>query len=81
MTFDNDYRVIATFTQDLDAVENTLKSVLGLPFGSPTLIRAAVEGAVMEFHGQKRTDRRCAVLAVPDNMDLHSASVHNIVNS
>jgi VWFA-related protein len=69
MVFNSQSRVISGFTDDLDAVDRTIRDeVLTLRFGGRTLIQEAVDDAANRFLHEKRTRRRRAVLIITDNI-------------
>jgi VWFA-related protein len=69
MVFNARTREIAPFTEDLDAVDRTLRDdVLTLRFGGGTLIQKAADTAALRFRREPKTRRRRAVLIVTDNM-------------
>lgn len=73
MVFNTRSRVVAPFTDDLEAVERTVReNVLGLRFGGGTLIQQAVDDAARRFFDESRTGRRRAVLIVTDNIGVRT---------
>ncbi len=80
MVFNTRSRVIAPFTEDLDAVDRTIhEDVMGLQFGGGTLIQAAVDDAARLFLHEKRTRRRRAVLIVTDNLGVRTRREATVV--
>lgn len=63
MVFHSRSRLIAPFTDDLEAVERTVREeVMGLRFGGGTAILAAVDDAALYFLTERRSRRRRAVV-------------------
>jgi VWFA-related protein len=80
MVFNTRSRVIAPFTEDLDAVDRTIRQdVLGVPFDGGTFIQAAVDDAAQLFLREKRTQRRRAVLIVTDNIGVRTRREATVV--
>jgi VWFA-related protein len=80
MVFNTRARVVAPFTEDLDAVDRTIRNdVLGLRFGGGTLIQSAVDDAALRFLHEKRTERRRAVLIVTDNNGMRTRREESVV--
>lgn len=68
MVFNTRSRLVAPFTEDLEAVERTIQGdVVGLHFGGGTFIQTAVDDAALRFQREKRSQRRRAVLIITDN--------------
>ncbi len=68
IVFNTDTRLMSYLTDDMNAIERSIQSVLDLRFGGGTAIQDAVESAVDLFqHGEIRKDRRRAVLVITDN--------------
>jgi VWFA-related protein len=73
MVFNTHSRVVAPFTEDVEAVERAVREdVLGLQFGGGTLIQQAVDDAARLFLHEPRTGRRRAVLIVTDNIGVRT---------
>lgn len=80
MVFNTRARVVAPFTEDLDAVEHAIRDdVLSLNFGGGTLIQSAVEDAALRFLHEPRTARRRAVLIVTDNIGVRTRREESVV--
>lgn len=80
MVFNTHARVVAPFTEDLDAIERTIQDdVLGLNFGGGTFIQAAVDDAALRFLHEKKTQRRRAVLIVTDNIGMRTRREQSVV--
>jgi len=80
MVFNTRSRVILPFTEDLDAVERSIRDdVLNRRFGGGTLIQQAVDNAAMRFMHESRTGRRRAVLIITDNMGMRTRSEQSVV--
>jgi VWFA-related protein len=80
MVFNTRSHVIAPFTEDLDAVDRTIRQdVLGVPFDGGTFIQAAVDDAAQLFLREKRTQRRRAVLIVTDNIGTRTRREATVV--
>jgi len=80
MVFNTRTRVLAGFTEDLDAVERTIQEdVMGLRFGGGTLIQKAVDEAAMRFFYEQRTGRRRAVLIITDDNGLRTRREASVV--
>ncbi len=80
MVFNSRSRLVAGFTEDLEAVRRTIQhDVVGLPFGGGTLIQAACDDAALRFLHEKRTSRRRAVLIVTDNMGMRTRRDSTVV--
>jgi len=80
MVFNTRSRVISDFTEDLDAVDRTIREdILGLRFGGGTFIQAAVDAAALRFLHEKRTQRRRAVLIVTDNYGVRTRREATVV--
>jgi VWFA-related protein len=80
MTFNRGSRLVAPFTDDLDAVERSINAVVDGRFGGGTHILAAVDDAAQYFMDQPRTQRRRAVLILTDNMGQRSKMPGGVVN-
>jgi VWFA-related protein len=82
MVFNAKSRMIAPFTTDLDAVQQTIQStVLGLKFSGATFLQSAAEHAAKELMKQPRTRRRRAVLAITDNYGQRTRKEATVVNA
>jgi Ca-activated chloride channel homolog len=69
MVFNTRSRVVAPFTEDLNAVERSIsEGVLGQRFGGGTYIQQAADDAALLFLSQPRSNRRRAVLIITDNI-------------
>jgi Ca-activated chloride channel family protein len=80
MVFNTRSRVVAPFTEDLDAVERTVREdVMTLEFGGGTLIQKAVDDAARRFFDEPRTQRRRAVLIVTDNIGMRTRRDESVV--
>ena len=80
MVFNSRSRVLAPFTEDLSAVERTVREdVMGLSFGGGTLIQKAVDDAARRFFDEPRTQRRRAVLIITDNIGLRTRRDESVV--
>lgn len=80
MVFNTRTRVIAPFTEDLAAVERTVREdVLALNFGGGTLIQKAVDDAARLFSSEPQTQRRRAVLIVTDNIGIRTRREESVV--
>lgn len=72
MTFNSRSQLIADFTDDRDAVERSVNSVVDGRFGGGTRILAAVDQAAEHFRGQTKTQRRRAVVIITDDFGQRS---------
>jgi Ca-activated chloride channel family protein len=82
MVFNTRSRVLAGFTEDLDAVRQTLEEdLMALKFRGGTLIQTAVDDAAKIFLHQPRTQRRRAVLIVTDNIGIRTRSEDTVVRN
>jgi VWFA-related protein len=80
MVFNTHSRLVAPFTEDLNAVERTIREdVLTLDFGGGTLIQKAVDDAARRFFDEPRTERRRAVLIITDNIGLRTRRDESVV--
>ncbi len=80
MVFNTRSRVVAPFTEDLDAVDRTIQNdVLQLQFGGGTFIQSAADDAALLFLHEKRTQRRRAVLIVTDNIGTRTRREATVV--
>jgi len=80
MVFNTRTRVIAPFTEDLAAVERTVREdVLALNFGGGTLIQKAVDDAARLFSSEPQTQRRRAVLIITDNIGVRTRREESVV--
>lgn len=80
MVFNSRSRVVAPFTEDLDAVDRTIREdVLQGRFGGGTRIQQAVDDAALRFLHEKRSQRRRAVLIVTDNMGQRTRREESVV--
>ncbi len=80
MVFNSRSRVIAPFTEDLDAVERTIREdVVNGRFGGGTLIQAAVDDAALKLLHEKKTQRRRAVLIITDNIGMRTRREESVV--
>jgi Ca-activated chloride channel family protein len=80
MVFNTHSRMIARFTEDLDAVERTIREdVVGTPFGGGTFIQEAVDDAALTFMHEKRTHHRRAVLIITDNIGTRTRREMTVV--
>jgi VWFA-related protein len=80
MVFNTQARVVAPFTEDLDAVNRTIQEdVRGIRFGGGTFIQAAVDDAAMRFLHEKKTQRRRAVLIITDNIGTRTRREESVV--
>ena len=81
MVFNSRSREVAPFTEDLDAVDRTIRNdVLGLNFGGSTFIQTAVSDAAMRFRREPHTERRRAVLIITDNMGTRTRRDDSVVD-
>ncbi len=81
MVFNSRSRVLAPFTEDLDAVEWIIRErVLGGRFGGGTLIQEAVDDAALKLMKEKKTQRRRAVLIITDNMGMRTRREESVVH-
>jgi VWFA-related protein len=80
MVFNTHARVVAGFTEDLDAVDRTIQDdVLGIRFGGGTFIQSAVDEAALRFLHEKRSQRRRAVLIITDNIGTRTRREESVV--
>lgn len=80
MAFNSHSWVVAPFTEDLDAVADTLEhNLLHQRFGGGTLIQSAVDDAAAKLITEKRTERRRAVLIVTDNIGTRTRREETVV--
>jgi VWFA-related protein len=80
MVFNSRSKVVLPFTEDLDAVERSIRGdVLGRRFGGGTLIQQAVDDAAMRFLHEPQTGRRRAVLITTDNMGMRTRNEQAVV--
>jgi VWFA-related protein len=80
MVFNTRSRVILPFTEDLEKVGDAIRrDVLGLNFGGGTLIQSAVDDAALRFFGERRSERRRAVLIVTDNIGQRTRREASVV--
>ncbi|HLK69557.1 MAG TPA: VWA domain-containing protein [Bryobacteraceae bacterium] len=80
MVFNTVARVIAPFTEDLDAVDHTIENdLLGMRFGGGTFIQQAVDDAALQFMREKKSQRRRAVLIVTDNIGTRTRRTDSVV--
>jgi VWFA-related protein len=80
MVFNTHTRIIAGFTEDLEAVQRTIQQdVLGLKFQGGTYIQNAVDDAALRLAQQPRTRRRRAVLIVTDNFGQRTRRESTVV--
>src|SRR5579863_3345348 len=80
MVFNTRARVVAPFTEDLDAVNATIQNdVMAIRFGGGTFIQAAVDDAAQRFLHEKRTQRRRAVLIITDNIGTRTRREESVV--
>jgi VWFA-related protein len=80
MVFNTRSRVVAPFSEDLDAIERTIREdVMALNFGGGTLIQKAVDDAARRFFDEPRTQRRRAVLIITDNYGLRTRRDESVV--
>lgn len=80
MVFNTHSRVVAPFTEDLEAVERSIQNdILGLHFGGGTFIQSAVDDAALRFLHEKKTERRRAVLIVTDNYGMRTRREESVV--
>ena len=80
MTFNTSSSLVAPFTEDLGAVERTIREdVVGGRFGGGTHIQAAVDDAARLFLAEKRSERRRAVLIVTDNIGTRTRREATVV--
>ena len=81
MTFHNGSRIVAPFTDDLDAVASTISvDVLEGKFKGGTRLLAAVDDAAKYFLREPRTGRRRAVLILTDNYGQRSRWASTVVH-
>jgi VWFA-related protein len=81
MTFHGGSRLMAPFTDDLDAVERTInQDVLAGKFRGGTRLLAGVDDAAKYFLEQPRTQRRRAVLILTDNFGQRSRRGSTVVH-
>jgi VWFA-related protein len=82
MVFNTRSRVVAPFTEDLDAIERAVREdVMTLEFGGGTLIQKAVDDAARCFFDEPRTQRRRAVLIVTDNIGVRTRRDESVVQN
>ena len=80
MAFNTRSRVVAPFTDDLEAVDRTIqRDVMDIQFGGGTFIQAAVDDAALRFLHEKRTQRRRAVLIITDNIGMRTRREGSVV--
>jgi len=80
MVFNTHTRVIAPFTEDLEAVQRSIQQdVLSLNFGGGTFIQSAVSDAARKLMREQRTSRRRAVLVVTDDMGQRTRRESTVV--
>jgi VWFA-related protein len=80
MVFNSRSRVVEPFTEDLDAVDRAISErVLQGRFGGGTRIQQAVDDAAMRFLGEKRSQRRRAVLIITDDMGQRTRREESVV--
>lgn len=80
MVFNSRSSVVAPFTEDLDAVDRSIREdVLARKFGGGTRIQSAVDDAALRFLHEKRSQRRRAVLIVTDNMGQRTRREESVV--
>jgi VWFA-related protein len=80
VVFNTHTRVIAPFTEDLEAVQRSIQQdVLALPFGGGTFIQSAVSDSARTLMAQPRTARRRAVLVITDNMGQRTRRESTVV--
>lgn len=80
MVFNSRSSVVAPFTEDLDAVDRSIREdVLASRFGGGTRIQSAVDDAALRFLHEKRSQRRRAVLIVTDNMGQRTRREESVV--
>lgn len=80
MVFNSGSRLIAPFTDDLDAVERTVREdVMGLRFGGGTAILAAVDDAALYFLHERRSPRRRAVVIFTDDIGRRTRNVKKVI--
>lgn len=74
MVFNTNARVVAPFSDDLEAVSQAIEAVLDLRFRGGTRIIASIDSAADQFtqSGDREHPRRRAVLVITDNMGLPS---------
>jgi VWFA-related protein len=81
MTFHSRSQIVATFTDDLDAVERTINvEVLAGKFKGGTRLLAGVDDAAKYFLEQPRTGRRRAVLILTDDYGQRSRRPSTVVH-
>jgi VWFA-related protein len=80
MAFNTKTREIAPFTDDFEAVRETIETaVMGLRFRGGTFIQTAVQDAARRFLAEKRGERRRAVLIITDDKGVRTRSEHTVV--
>ncbi len=80
MTFNTRSRVLAPFTEDLDAVQRTIQNdLMRLDFAGGTFIQSAVDDAALKLMHQPRTNRRRAVLIITDNLGQRNRRESTVV--
>lgn len=80
MAFNSHSWILAPFTENLDAVAHTLENeLMRQRFGGGTLIQAAVDDAAVRLRGEKRTERRRAVLIVTDNIGTRTRREETVI--
>jgi VWFA-related protein len=80
VVFNTHTRVIAPFTEDLEAVQRSIQEdVLGLQFGGGTFIQSAVSDTARTLMNQPRTARRRAVLVITDDMGQRTRRESTVV--
>lgn len=81
MTFHGGSRVVASFTDDLDAVEETINwDVIGGKFGGGTRLLAGVDDAAEYFMKQPKSQRRRAVVILTDNYGQRSRRASTVIH-
>jgi VWFA-related protein len=82
MVFNTKSRVLAGFTEDLDAAERTIMDLsLNVRFRGGTMIQTAVDDAALLFQREPRSGRRRAVLIITDNFGLRTRRESTVVRN
>ena len=82
MLFNTRTRLLAPFSEDLDAVERTVMDLgLTVNFGGGTFIQSAADDAAKFFQREKPGRRRRAVLVVTDNVGIRTRQEITVVRN
>jgi VWFA-related protein len=80
MVFNTRTRVVAPFTEDLEAVQGSIqRDVMSLRFGGGTFIQSAVSDAARRLMREPRTSRRRAVLIITDDYGQRTRRESSVV--